>query len=178
MSGVLWDTFTGSAPYRDVFARTLNPLYLGRLFYDTVMGLFPVDPGVRRKEEVRAMGELGKTYRPGEAIVRQGETGDCMFVLQSGRVEVVKERNGIEVRLAELGTGEFFGEMALFEKHVRSATVRPLEEVRVLTIDKKLFLQKIHDDPSLAFRIMQKMSSRIRELDDEILRVSEKDAAG
>ena len=40
--------------------------------------------------------------------------------------------------------------MALFEKDVRSATVRPLEEVRALTVDRKMFLRKIHDDPSLA----------------------------
>jgi CRP-like cAMP-binding protein len=60
--------------------------------------------------------------------------------------------------------------MALFEKDVRSATVRPLGEVRVLSVDKKMFLRKIHDDPSLAFRIMQKMSKRIRELDKELMR--------
>jgi len=47
----------------------------------------------------------------------------------------------------------------------------PLGEVRVLSVDKKMFLRKIHDDPSLAFRVMQRMSRRIRELDDELIRV-------
>jgi CRP-like cAMP-binding protein len=60
--------------------------------------------------------------------------------------------------------------MALFEKEVRSATVRPLGEVRVLTVDKRLFLRKIHDDPSLAFRIIQRMSRRIRDLNNELMR--------
>ena len=62
--------------------------------------------------------------------------------------------------------------MALFEKDVRSATVRPLGEVRVLTVDKKMFLRKIHDDPSLAFMIMQKMSRRIRAMDEELMRIT------
>lgn len=94
-----------------------------------------------------------------------------MYVIQSGKVEVVQESEGRELRMAELGEGDFFGEMALFEKEVRSATVRPVGEVRVLTVDKKLFLRKIHDDPSLAFRIMHRMSCRIRDLNNEIMRL-------
>jgi CRP-like cAMP-binding protein len=125
---------------------------------------------------VNNLGELGKVYQSGEIIVRQGEVGDCMYFVQSGKVEVIKESEGREVRLAELGEGEFFGEMALFERDVRSATVRPLGEVRVLSVDRKMFLRKIHDDPSLAFRVMQKMSRRIRELDDELIRLRSADA--
>jgi len=172
MSSVLWDTFTGSAPYRDVFRRTLHPLFLGRLAYETVAGHLHFKSRFRFKEDKLMLGDLGKVYTEGEIIVREGEVGDCMYVIQSGKVEVIKKEAGKEVKLAELGDGDFFGEMALFEKDVRSATVRPLGEVRVLTVDKKMFLRKIHDDPSLAFRIMQKMSWRIRELNNEMVRLS------
>ncbi|MBI5568862.1 MAG: cyclic nucleotide-binding domain-containing protein [Desulfomonile tiedjei] len=172
MSSVLWDTFTGSAPYMDVFHRTLNPFFLGRLAYETAAGNLPSRNRIRFKEDKVTLGDLGKIYSEGEIIVRQGDVGDCMFVIQSGKVEVIKEEGGKEVKLAELAEGDFFGEMALFEKDVRSATVRPLGEVRVLTVDKKMFLRKIHDDPSLAFRIMKKMSSRIRELNNELMRLA------
>jgi hypothetical protein len=172
MSGVLWDTFTGSAPYRDVFLRTLHPSFLGRLIYETGAGLLPRKQRVGFKEDKVTLGGLGKVYRPGEIIIRQGDMGDCMYVIQSGKVEVVSEKEGKETRLGELAEGDFFGEMALFEKDVRSATVRPLGEVRVLTVDKKMFLRKIHDDPSLAFTIMQRMSKRIRELDGELTRLA------
>ena len=170
LSGVLWDTFTGSAPYRDVFVRTLHPMFLCNLAWNTAMGLVPRIPVRRVKEDIMKLGELGRVYRAGEVIVRQGQPGDCMYVIQSGKVEVIREEHGKEVKLAELGEGDFFGEMALFDKDVRSATVRPLGEVRVLTIDKKMFLRKIHEDPSLAFRIMQRMSGRIRELNGELVR--------
>jgi hypothetical protein len=171
MSGVLWDTFTGSASYRDVFLRTLNPVFLGRFLYETLLGMLPTGSGAPEEETMMGLEELGKVYGPGEVIVRKGEIGECMYVIQSGKAEVVSETDGREFRLAELGEGDFFGEMALFEKEVRSATVRPLGEVRVLTVDKRLFLRKIHDDPSLAFRIMQRMSSRIRDLNNEIMRL-------
>jgi flavin-dependent dehydrogenase len=171
MSDVLWDTFTGSAPYKDVFRRSLHPVFLTRLLYETSMGMLPARREGGKKEEkvpFGKMGELGKIYNSGEIIVRQGDVGECMYFIQSGKVEVIRESDGKDVKLAELGHGEFFGEMALFEKGVRSATVRPLGEVRVLSVDKRLFLRKIHEDPALAFRIMQKMSRRIRDLDKEL----------
>ena len=116
-------------------------------------------------------GGLGKVYGDGDEIVRQGETGDCMYVIQMGQAEAIQGKEGKAVRLAVLGEGDVFGEMALFERKSRSATVRALGEVRVLTIDKKTFLRRVHEDPSLAFRILQKMSYRIRELDTELVRL-------
>ena len=116
-------------------------------------------------------GALGKEFQDGEIIVRQGDIGDSMFVIQEGRVEVLREDGGQETRLRVAEEGEFMGEMSIFEREKRSATLRALGTVRILTIDKKNFLRRIHEDPSLAFRIAQNMSSRIRELSDEIARL-------
>lgn len=114
------------------------------------------------------MARLGKKYEKGEIVFRQGEMGNCMFVIQNGEVEAVTEADGKEVRLRTMGPNEFFGEMALFEKETRSATIRALEPTHVLTIDKKNFLGGIHEDPSLAFRIVQTMSHRIRDLTERL----------
>jgi CRP/FNR family cyclic AMP-dependent transcriptional regulator len=116
-------------------------------------------------------GTLGRVYQDGEPIVRQGEVGDCMYVIQEGRVEVVVEEGDKEVRLMVLDTGDLFGEMAIVEREVRMATVRALGQVRVLTIDQKNFLRRIHEDPSLAWRVVQTMSHRIRELAAEVARL-------
>ncbi len=117
---------------------------------------------------------LGKEYKRGDVIVRQGETGDCMYVVQHGQVEVVQEKDGKEYRLSVLGDGEVFGEMSLFDREPRSATVRALDKARVLTLDKRTFLRRVHEDPSLAFSILQKMSRRIREVDSQLLRQQQK----
>ena len=123
-------------------------------------------------------GALGKVYRDGEPIVRQGELGDCMFVIQQGTVEVLREEAGRTFRLTELGPGEIFGEMALCEKEPRSATVRAIGEVRALTVDKRTFLKRVQEDPSLAFQVLRAMSGRIRSLDVEVARLREKLRAG
>jgi CRP-like cAMP-binding protein len=111
---------------------------------------------------------LGKWYEDGEAIVIQGEVGDCMYVVEQGEVEVTQESGEEVVRLAVLGEGEFFGEMSVFDRDVRSATVKALGKVQVMTIDKATFLRRISEDPSLAFRIIKKMSGRIRDLNNEL----------
>jgi CRP/FNR family transcriptional regulator len=116
-------------------------------------------------------GALGKVYQNGEIIVRQGEVGNCMFVIQQGEVEILVEQDGQEVLLAIRGNGEFIGEMAIFDRDVRSATIRARGQARVLTVDKKNFLRRIHEDPSLAFRIVETLSRRIRELTEENARL-------
>ena len=114
-------------------------------------------------------GVLGKLYRDGEEIIRQGRTGDSMYVVQSGRVEVLQRSdNGGEQHLAYLDAGDFFGEMAIFEKEVRSATVRAEGEARVLKVDKKTLLRRIREDPLLAVNLLKTMSHRIRYLNAEI----------
>ena len=116
-------------------------------------------------------GALGRLYADGEEIIRQGETGEAMYVIQEGRAEVVVERNGRETRLRIVEQGEMIGEMAIFERVVRSATVRALGPARALTIDRRNFMRRISEDPTVAFRIVETMSRRIRELSDEIARL-------
>jgi CRP-like cAMP-binding protein len=116
-------------------------------------------------------GALGKVYVDGEIIIRQGETGDSMYVVQGGCVEVLQESElAAEQHLAFLNAGDFFGEMAVFEKEMRSATVRANGEARVLKIDKKALLTRIREDPLLAVNLLKTMSHRIRHLNEEISR--------
>jgi CRP/FNR family transcriptional regulator, cyclic AMP receptor protein len=116
-------------------------------------------------------GSLGIEYLDGEVIIRQGESGDCMYVIQEGQVEIIKELDDNRTRLAIRKQGDFFGEMAIFEREVRMATVRSLGRTRVLTVDKKNFLCRIHEDPSLVYRLVQSMSARIRDLSEEVSRL-------
>ena len=116
----------------------------------------------------RRSGELGKVFDDGEVIVRQGEIGDQMFVVQAGKVGGLLEGGSREERLSVLGNREFFGEMALFDKEARSATVRALGEARVLTVDKRTLLKRLKEDPLLAFNLLQFMSTRVRDLNDQL----------
>lgn len=116
-------------------------------------------------------GELGTLYKDGELIVRQGDPGDCLYVIQEGEVEVFRVGDGGETPLAVLGKDEFFGEVPLFERQNRSASVRAKGDVRVLTVDRKTLLRRIQEDPTLAYRILETLSRRIRMMDAELSRL-------
>jgi CRP-like cAMP-binding protein len=118
------------------------------------------------------MGELGRRYADGEVIVRQGEAGDCLYVIEDGSVEFVVERDGVETLLRTAGRDEIFGEMAVFEHQVRSATARARGTARVLTLDRRNFLRRISEDPTMAFRIIETMARRVRALSTEVAELS------
>ena len=119
------------------------------------------------------MGALGKEYQDQETICGQGAAGDCMFVIQAGRAQVLRTEGDREVVVGELSAGDVFGEMAIFDRQPRSASVRAKGTARVLTLDKRSFMRRVHEDPSLAFEILQKMSLRIRSLDEALSRMNQ-----
>jgi CRP-like cAMP-binding protein len=107
-------------------------------------------------------------YADGELIVRQGDVGNCMYVVQSGKLEVLREEHDGSVHIGVMEAGEFFGEMSIFEHEVRSASVRALGEARVMSIDKRTFLRRMEEDPPLAFNLLTTMAHRVRRLTGEV----------
>ena len=114
------------------------------------------------------IGELGRIYKDGETICREGDKGYCMYVIQSGRVSVNKKCAGEEIFIRTLYEGEIFGETALFTHLPRSATVRADGDVRILRVDKNKFIAGVSDDPSLAFMIIESMCGRIVDLTEKL----------
>ena len=95
-----------------------------------------------------------RRMRPGDELVRQGEIGLELFVIRSGRVEVVAGQNGDLRKLAELGSGDFFGERALITGEPRMATVRATEEGIVYTLDKESFQMAINASPTFKEQVL------------------------
>jgi len=90
------------------------------------------------KPDVRS-GMTHLHYAKDETIFRKGDVGDYLYIISSGKVEVVEERFGMDVQVAVLGKGEFFGEMALLRQKKRNATVRCLEDCELIAIRKNDF---------------------------------------
>jgi len=122
--------------------------------------------------------DVGRIYQTGETVIRQGEVGDHMFVIQKGSVEVIRSDRGEGERLAVLDEGDFFGEMSIFEHKPRSATVRVLRRARILTIDRKTLLLRIQQNPSFALRLLETLSRRLRERNGTETRAAAKSQSG
>ena len=113
--------------------------------------------------------ELGRIYSDGEIIFREGDVGDALYVIQSGKINITKKAASGELVIATLQSGEIFGDMALFDKLPRSATARASGNAKILTIDKKKLFSTISRDPTLVFKLLESMSQRIRKLDQELM---------
>lgn len=116
---------------------------------------------------------LGRIYQPGEDIVTEGEAGECMYVIQQGTAEVIRSEGGVPTVVDIIRAGDLFGEMAIVEQTVRSSTVRARDAVRAITIDRRTFLRRIQEDPSLAMSVLEVMCRRVRNLDTTIAQLKQ-----
>jgi CRP-like cAMP-binding protein len=103
---------------------------------------------------------------PGELVFAEGEPGNAMFIIRSGRVVVLKGSLDAPTVLGYRSAGEIIGEMALLENEPRSASVVALEPVRVLSITRSNFEQLIGQNPALGLSILSTLSARLRAADD------------
>ena len=103
-----------------------------------------------------------QTYQDGEFIFQEGDQTQEMYIVQTGKVEILKKNGANEFTLASLERGEFFGEMALLNSEERSASAKSVGKTTLLIIAPGGFLLKIRRDPTFAFEMLQIMSVRIR----------------
>ena len=110
-----------------------------------------------------------KTFKAGDVIAEEGRTGNALYVILTGQVEVLKGyRTETPLRLAALNPGEFFGEMALLEESPRSATVRATQETTCVGVDRWLFLAQLRKNPDMAISMLQAMARRLRQMDAKL----------
>lgn len=134
---------------------------------ETVLHLRALDLFARlttRQLDALAERVVEETRAPGEAIVREGEFGDCMYVIVGGHVRV--SRGGR--LLSRLGPGDFFGEMSLFDGETRSATASAEAEVRLLRLDRQSLFREMEDQPAIAIAVCQRLSRRLREANERL----------
>ncbi len=97
-------------------------------------------------------------FPPGREVVREGEPGDCLFVLTDGEAKVVV---GGETKVV-LTRGDFFGEMALLDTGTRSATVKTSSPVTCLTIAQADFRNLVLKRPEIALALLGELARRLR----------------
>src|SRR3954464_1686434 len=111
---------------------------------------------------------FGKEFKRGEVLFREGEPGNEMYVVQSGKVNITKKVRGNEKILATLGAGEFLGEMSILNNKPRSAGAVVHDDAKLLVIDPKTFEAMIRGNVEIAVRLIKKLSDRLQEADEQI----------
>ena len=116
----------------------------------------------QRSLEAIANAAVEQSYGSGQEIMRQGDVGVGAFIIRSGKVEVLQDRDGKQVKLATLGPGDVFGEMALLDEFPRSATVRTVEPTTAIGIQRWHFRGILESHPQIALALLPILTRRIR----------------
>lgn len=101
------------------------------------------------------------TVEAGHRIVRQGESGREAFVIMDGIAAVVLD----DTRIADLGPGQHFGELALLDGGTRTANVDAVTDMTLLVLHRPAFLGLLDEQPGITRRVMATMASMIRDLE-------------
>jgi CRP/FNR family cyclic AMP-dependent transcriptional regulator len=121
---------------------------------------------------------FSRTYAPGAAICREGEEGEEMYIIQSGKVRVSKRFGGKTHVISVLEKGDFFGEMAIVNRIQRTATVTAIDGVELLVFDREGLQNMIARNTKIALTIIDKLCRRLQTAHIKIQHLVKRDAEG
>ena len=127
---------------------------------ETIESIDPEDSSLK-VFSLPAFERFAKQYEPGEVIISEYEPGDSFYLIQSGKVQLVKLVNGSLKNLDILKPGEFFGEMAILDNSARSATCMASGPVKCLEFNKENFELLITGNPQIALVLLKLFCKRI-----------------
>jgi hypothetical protein len=149
--------FLGRVEYARYGSGTPLLFHGGR--YEQLLAKAPLFSALPREllESLLASGEE-RSFQPGETIVRQGESGEDLYVILEGRVRVERDGRAVE----SFGEGEFFGEVAVLDGRPRSADVVAETAVRTIGLSREVVREALEREPRAAWEMLQVLASRLR----------------
>jgi CRP-like cAMP-binding protein len=110
-----------------------------------------------------------REFDPGTVIVNQGEGGQGFFIIETGAVEVIRTRaDNTRMVVNHFGPTDFFGEMALLDDGMRTASVVAKEPTTCLVLTRWEFFGVLKDDPDMTISILVELAKRFRQVLDSI----------
>jgi uncharacterized membrane protein len=105
-------------------------------------------------------------FNDGDVVFRQGDPGSSLFIIDDGAVEISYGEGRGRVILATLFTGQYFGELSLFDGSPRSASATAVKPSRLITLDRADLVDFVNKNPAAALRIISEMSERLRQTNE------------
>jgi CRP-like cAMP-binding protein len=114
-----------------------------------------------------------RQYAPGEAIIRENDKGECAYIIEKGRVEITREKEGRPAHIAYLEAGMTFGEMSMVDDLPRSATVTAVEETMVREVHRDNLYENLASNPETMIKLLKGIFERLRIANTTIARLKE-----
>ena len=133
----------------------------------SLLGRVPLFDGCTRTDlsRIAALSEE-RIYQEGQVIVKAGDPGNAFYVITNGKVKVVAGKAPSGKKEAELGRGEFFGELSLLDGDARTRTVVAETPIETVRIERTAFRKLLRKEPDLTIRLLEGMAKRTRKILD------------
>lgn len=109
-------------------------------------------------------GSAKKIFNKGDILLREGDQGDSAYVLESGSVEILIQRDGALIQIGTRGAGSIIGEMAMIDDKPRTATIRALEDCHVMEISREDFSRRVDSADPILKMVMRVIMTRYRDM--------------
>ena len=109
-------------------------------------------------------GSAKKLFKKGDILLREGEKGDCAYVIEAGNVEILVQREGQLIQIGTRGPGSLIGEMAMIDDKPRTATIRALEDCHVMEISREDFSRRVEGADPVLKMVMRVIMTRYRDM--------------
>jgi CRP-like cAMP-binding protein len=114
-----------------------------------------------------------RTFEPGQIVFREGDASDTCYIVRSGRARAIREHaDGRTITLATFGPGDIFGELAMFEDELRSATVEAVQHTSVVAVLGPDMRRLMVEHPEISIRLVAALGRRLRETNDRLAKQS------
>jgi CRP/FNR family transcriptional regulator len=127
------------------------------------------------KDDLGRIAQLAvpRSFSPGEVVFREGDASDTCYIVREGRARAIRtHRDGRTITLARFGPGDIFGELALFEDELRSATVEAIEATSVVGVLGPDMRRLLSEHPDISSRLVIALGRRLRETNERLTRQS------
>ena len=139
-----------------------------------LLGRVPVFSTLEQ-EDLERIADLAvpRTFEPGQIVFREGDASDTCYIVRTGHARAVREHSdGRTITLASFGPGDIFGELAMFEDELRSATVEAVQLTNVVAVLGPDMRRLMTEHPGIASRLVVALGRRLRETNDRLAKQS------
>jgi CRP-like cAMP-binding protein len=139
-----------------------------------LLGRVPVFSTLEQADLERIAGlAVPRTFEPGQIVFREGDASDTCYIVRSGRARAVREHSdGRTITLATFGPGDIFGELAMFEDELRSATVEAVQLTSVVAVLGPDMRRLMVEHPEISIRLVVALGRRLRETNERLAKQS------
>lgn len=139
-----------------------------------LLGRVPVFSTLERDDLERIAGfAVPRTFEPGQIVFREGDASDTCYIVRAGRARAVREHpDGRTITLATFGSGDIFGELAMFEDELRSATVEAVQRTSVVAVLGPDMRRLMAEHPEISIRLVVALGRRLRETNERLAKQS------